>query len=184
MLTRLVQETMQRVEAEAALAVRAGALLVGVALEQLRVEVERDRCRPRPQCPRPLARASPRCTDRRQLRLAERVQQPRRGRVRGDRAEQIGLLRQRPQIGNAIAAVDHRRREINQHPSRIVLRPPTKQMPKPPRQPAVKADPGGQLWHQRRAGTRNERRLIGGDLKRSEPAAMLHSQGASSSCEM
>ena len=45
LLLALVEEAVQRVEAEAALAVRPGALLLCVALEQLGVEVERDRRR-------------------------------------------------------------------------------------------------------------------------------------------
>ena len=171
-------------EAEAALAVRCGALLLRVALQKLRVEVERHRRRPRPQRPRPFARASARLPDRRQLRLAERVQKPCRGRVRRNRTEQLRLLRQHTKIGDTLAAVDHRRREVNQHPSRIVLRPSPKQMREHRRQLTVEAEPASQLRHQHSPRTRNQRRLIGGDLKRSEPAAMLHPQDASSLCRV
>src|SRR5262249_22176905 len=64
MLTRFVEEAVQRVEAEAALAVRAGTLLVSVTLEQLRVEVERDPRRSHAQPPSALARPPTRLADR------------------------------------------------------------------------------------------------------------------------
>src|SRR5205814_10499171 len=97
-LTGLVEEAVQRVEAEAALAVRPAALLLGVALQQLRVEIERDRLRARSQRPGPLAGSAAGGADRRQLVLAERVQQPRGGRVRRNPAEQVRLLGKRTQI--------------------------------------------------------------------------------------
>src|SRR5437879_513008 len=101
-------------ETEAALAVRRRTLLLAMTLEQLSVEVERDRRRPRTQGPRLRARPTTRPPNCRQLLLAQPVQQPRRRRVRRDRAKEIGLLGQRCQIGDAVAAVDQRRRQINE----------------------------------------------------------------------
>jgi hypothetical protein len=181
MLSRFVEEAVERVEAEAALAVRAGALLAGVTLEQLRVEIERDPRRPHAQPPGALTRPPTRLADRGELRLPERREKSCRGRVRRDRTEQRRLLREHAQIGDTVAAVDQRRREINQHPARIMLRPPTKQPRERRRQLPLQPQPGGQLRHQRRTRPRNQTGTISRDLKRSEPAAMLHHQGASSS---
>src|SRR5882672_8234759 len=141
LLARLVAEAMQWVKAEAALAVRARAFLLAVALDKLRVEIQGDRRRPRTQRPCPLAHPPARLTDRRQLPLAEPMQQTRRRRRRSDQPEQIRLLRQRTEVGDTIAAVDQRRREINQQPSRIMLRPPPKQMRERARQLTLQAEP-------------------------------------------
>jgi hypothetical protein len=183
-LTRLVEEAVQWVEAEAALAVRRSTLLLGVALQQLRVEIERDRLRARPQRPGPLAGTAACGADRRQLVLAERVQQPCGGRVRRDAAEQVRLLGKRAQIRDAVAAIDQHRRQINHHSPRVVQRAPLEQAPEPGRELTLEPQPGRQLGHQRQASTRHEALPISSDLKRSEPAARLHSQGASSLCGM
>jgi hypothetical protein len=67
------------------------------------------------QRPRAFARRRPRQTDRRPLRapIACRIRDA--GRMRRDLPEQIGLIGQRAEIGDALAAIDQHRRQIDQH---------------------------------------------------------------------
>ena len=104
--------------------------------------------------------------------------------VRRDLPEQVRLLGKRAQIGDTVAAIDQHRRQINQHPPRPVQRAPLEQLRKPGRKLPLQPQPGRQLGHQHRARARDQTLAISSDLKRSEPAARLHSQGASSLCGM
>jgi hypothetical protein len=80
------------VKAKAALAMRPGALLLGVTLKQLRIEVERERFRAGAGGPGAQARPAPRRAQRLELIVGKRVDQARRRRVRGDIPEEIGLV--------------------------------------------------------------------------------------------
>jgi hypothetical protein len=174
----------QRVETESALAVRRSTLLLGVALDKLRVEVERDPRWAHSQHPRLLAGSAARRADRRQLPGAQGVQQPRRGRMRSNSAEQVGLVSERAEIRDAITAIDQHRCEIDHGPAGIVDRLAREQVRQPHRQLTLKPQPSGQLRHERRPRPRHQRALISANSKRSDPAAMLHPQGASSLCSM
>ena len=166
MLAGLVEEAVQRMEAEAALAVRPATLLLGVALQQLRVEVERDRLRARPQLPRPA--------------LARRGEPPR-----------IAARSFSPSACSSRLAVDcdatwpnksgcsasAPRSETQSPPSTsivarstttrpgIVHRPTAKQMAQPARKLPLQPQPRRQLPQQRRARARAQARP---DQQRSE----------------
>jgi len=121
-LARLVAVGKDRMKAVAALEVSGGALFVGVACQQRRVDVDRDLRRRPGEIPYAHARSRVRALKRLEhaRRRCDLVDHPKRRRVRRDRPEQIDLVTDRAQIGEAVATVGEHHRQITDHPPRIV----------------------------------------------------------------
>jgi hypothetical protein len=112
------------VEAEAALEVARCPYLVGMGGDQCGVEVQRDPLRRRPLRPGSLARLPTRpAQDVHSLRC-DRVDDTPGGRRRRHLAEQLGLLAQHIQVGQAAAPVRDGHDQIPHHLVRVVGRPP------------------------------------------------------------
>jgi hypothetical protein len=133
----VVQPGQQRVIAEPVLERGRGLLLLRVAGHQAGVQVDhqtghggpsagqrRDRsARLRAEQPGPFPRLRPGPFQRSQAGVVDRVQHPPRGRRRGDRPEQAGLVTQHRQIRDGLTAVGQQHREVGQDPTRRVHRP-------------------------------------------------------------
>ena len=65
--------------------------------------------------------------------------------MRGDRAEQVGLVGERAKVSDAVAAVDQHRREVAKHPAGIVRRLAAMQAPEPPRETVHQTEPSREL---------------------------------------
>jgi hypothetical protein len=72
--------------------------------------------------PRDLASHGPSRRDTVQVRVADRVQHPPAGGVRGHRTEHLGLVGQRGDVADALPAIGEHHRHIHHHPPRIVRR--------------------------------------------------------------
>jgi len=120
-LAGAVEVAEQRVEAEAALPGRGGALLLGVGGDEVGVEVKDDLRGCPAERPRALARCRPRLAHPLEPSLFGRGRHRAPGRGRGGhRAEQLGLLAQGAEVGQAVAAVGEAQREIAQDAPAVV----------------------------------------------------------------
>src|SRR6266545_3438811 len=97
-------------------------LLVRVRRRQRRVDIEHRLLRARPELPRALARERNRAAQPRKALSVDRVDHPKRRRVRRHAAEQILLVAQRAQIREAVAAVGEHHDQVAQHDPRIMRR--------------------------------------------------------------
>ena len=113
-LVGLVQIRQHRMKTKPGAIVHRRAFLLGMRVDQRRVDIDHDPLRPHPQAPRPIPRRRTRGAQRiKQCRLArDPIDQPKRRRIRSDRTEQRLLIPDRPKIRQAIAAVGEHHREI------------------------------------------------------------------------
>ena len=98
------------------------------------------------------------------------------GRGGGDRAEQLRLVAQHRQVGQAIATVGQHDRQIAQH-GRVRM-PPTATLWAAPAKRPGQPNPVGQLPQQRRAGMPDHTDPVGGDFEAARRVGSLHPQGA------
>jgi hypothetical protein len=124
-LSRVVGEAEHRVEAEAALVVRGRLLLVlGVDLDQGRVDVEDDLFEALQRCPGRgpgLGPSRPRAA---QDGLVDLAHRPPDGGGGGHIAEQLGLVPQRGHVGDALATAGQHHRHLGQQPAPVLARRP------------------------------------------------------------
>ncbi len=121
--------------AEAALEVAVRQLLLRVGARQRRVDIEHGALRAfalardpplgaRPQPPRPRARDRDRRAQALKAPLVDRVDHPKRRRVRRHLTEQVDLVAQRAHVRQAVAAVGEHHRQVTQHHPGVVRRAP------------------------------------------------------------
>jgi hypothetical protein len=138
-LPGVVAVRQQRMQAKGVLERRRGLLLLRVAHHDVPVQVDHQRLYTggagdprRPERgpgglgalrPRHLPGPGPSGGDRGQFGVAESVQQPPTGGVRGHRPEQGRLVGQDRDVADRLGAVGDRHRQIDQHPPRIMPRP-------------------------------------------------------------
>ena len=117
--------------------------------------------------------------DQRQLPVVELVEQPPARRIRGHRPEQRRLIAQYRDVADALRAVGHRHRQIHQHPTRIMHRPPPPQRPQGLRQLPGQRAAIRQIRQQPRPGMRHHPGPIRrhGDLRAERGS--LHLESAS-----
>ena len=133
-LVRLVQIREDRMKPEPGAVVHRRAFLLGMRVDERRVDIDHDPLGANTEAPRALPRGRTRGAQRvKQRRLAgDRVDQPKRRRVRRDRPEQRLLIPHRAQVRQTVAAVGEHHREIPNHPARdhdardAHARPPTR----------------------------------------------------------
>jgi hypothetical protein len=94
---------------------------------------------------------------------------------RGHRAEQLRLIAQGGQVGQAVAAVGQQHRQIPQH-RRVQM--PTAAARSLPAQRLGQPEPVSQLPQQRRAGMADHAGAVGGDFEAGPRVGSLHPQGA------
>ena len=99
-----------------ALVVAGRLLLLGVRVEQGRIDIEDEPLGTGTEREGALARRLARGTDSLQLRLTDPLDQPERGRVRGDITEQVGLVAKRSEVRQVLAALDQGDDQLAQHP--------------------------------------------------------------------
>ncbi len=177
---RAVQVAQQRVEAEALLPGRRGVLLLRVRGQQARVEVEPQHLRRIGQVrsgagrPGPLPRRGPCRPQEIQPHRVDPVHHPPRGRVRGDRPEQLRLIPQRPQVPQRVPTVCDGHRQIHQHlPGRMRGRQRVGVDQRGG--PALdQTGLGRQLAQQRGPSVRHDPLTIRGDLEPTRALVTLH----------
>jgi len=178
-LAARVQIGQQRMKPEAALEVHRRAFLLGVRADQRRVDIDHDSLWPRAQLPRPRPRSRP-CGAQRLKRggvAGEPVDQPERGRVGGDRAEQRLLIAHRAQVREAVTTVGEHHREIPDHAPRIVPAPALRHAGQRTRELAGEADTVGGLGKQSRARVRHQARSVRRHIYRERASCTHHPQG-------
>jgi hypothetical protein len=122
--------------------------------------------------PRPRVRAAQPLE---QLRLRrDPVDHPERRRIRGHYAEQRLLVTHRAEVADALTAVGEHRRQITDHPARIVTPAALLQASQPQRQSAREPELVGHLREQRRVRVRDQTVSVRCDLYREIAAIALH----------
>ena len=115
-----------------------------------------------------------------ELRLADPLQRPKGGGVRGDVAEQVGLVAKRGQVGQVLAALTEGDEQVAQDLAVGVggaaLAGRRQGLGKPRGQP----QPVGQVGEQKRAGLRAETLAVRRHLYRFELSVSIHLQGDAS----
>jgi len=134
-----------------------------VGHRQRRVNVDDRRLRARPKAPGPRARLGDRAAQPLKAPGVDAVDDPKRGRVRGDLAEQVGLVAQRAEIGQAVAAIAEHHDQITQHHARIVRGGPLSRRCHRLRQRRGQPDPVGHPGQQRAARMSHHARGVRGD---------------------
>jgi hypothetical protein len=107
-----------------------------VGADQRRVKIDHDALGRRASIPSVLSRLAARRAQRVQQHrvMGDRVDHPKRGRVRSDRPEQRPLVADRTQVGQTVAAVGDHHRQIAHHPTRTVPATPLAHRRQRPRQ--------------------------------------------------
>ena len=178
-LAGLIGIGVQRVKPVAALVVPGRPLLLRMARDQRRVQIDRQPLRRAVQPPEPLARP--------RVRRAQRLQQPglgrdpvdhpERGRVRRHLTEQRLLLADRAEIGHALAAVGEHHRQIADHPARVMAATALLQARQPQRQRPRQPELVGDLRQQRAARVRHQTRSVRRDIYGYRASITHHLQG-------
>ncbi len=164
-LAGLISVPVQRVESVAALVGPGRALLLRVRGDQRRVDVDRQPLGRAMHLPEPLTRAGMRGTKlAKQLLGRNPVDDPKRGRVRRDRAEQRLLLADRAEIGHALAAIGQHHRQVPDHPTRIMTTLPLLEHCQPHRQPRRQPQLVGHARAQRTTRMRHQARSVRRDI--------------------
>jgi hypothetical protein len=178
-LAGLIGVGQHRTKPEAALECARCAFLVGVRTDQRGIEIDRQPLGRADQLPRPLAGARmrrPQPTE--PVRIAsDRVDNPKRGRVRADRPEQRRLVTHRAQITQRIAAVGQHHRQIPNHPTGIMAATPPAQGAEPKRQRMRQPGLVGYLRQQRTTGMRHQPLSVRRHLYRETAPIAHHLQG-------
>lgn len=155
------------------------ALLLGVRVDQRRVDIDHDPVRSHPKIPRPLPRTRPGRPEHVKQRgiAGDPVDQPKRRRVRCDRPEQRLLITHRAQVRQAVPAIGEHHREIPNHPTGIVTPTPLAHPRQRQRQLAGEADPVSDLAEQRSPRVRDQTLSVRRDIYRETAPIALHLQG-------
>jgi hypothetical protein len=103
---------------------------------------------------------------------------PRRG-VRGHGAEEIGMIAQRAEVGQAVATVGDHHRQVAQDGPRVMLPHPRKVGQEHPRQRLCQPAAVSELVEEQTAGMAGDALAIGGDVRATERPDTLHLQSAS-----
>jgi hypothetical protein len=150
-----------------------------VRTDQRRIDIDLDLLRARPQLPRPLASLrARRAQSVEQLGLCrDTVDQPKRGRVRGDRAEQRLLIAHHAQIRQTVPAVSEHHRQITDHPPWIVAATALTHTRERHRQRPRQPDTIRGLREQRGARMRHQPLSVRRDIYCEIAAIALHPQG-------
>jgi hypothetical protein len=119
-----------------------------MGVQQRAVDVDDDLIRCCPGRPRPSPRRRPSHRDAAQAVAMDRVEHTPHRRVRADRAEQVGLLAQHGDVGQAVTAIGKHHRKVSQHDPRIVRRATPPSVGHRRRQPGRQPDPVSQLGQQ------------------------------------
>ena len=178
-LVRLVQIRQHRVKTKPGAIVHRRAFLLGMRVDQRRVDIDHYPLRPHPQAPRPIARRRTRAAQRiKQCRLApDPIDQPERRRVRSDRTEQRLLIPDRPKIRQAIAAVGEHHREIPNHPAWVMPPATLPNADQRNRKIAGEPHPVSDLAEQRHPGMGDQTLSVRRDIYREIAPIALHLQG-------
>jgi hypothetical protein len=178
-LACLIGVGVQRVKPVAALPVAGRALLLRMAGDQRRVDVDRELLRRAVQLPEPLARPGVRRAQRVHKRGVRRdpVDHPKRRGVRRDCAEQRLLVAHGTEIGNALTAVGEHHRQIADHAARIMATTPLLDRDKAQRQRPRGPQPVGDARQQRGARVRHEPHSVHRDFYGYRASITHHPQG-------
>ena len=177
-LVGLADAAEQRMEAEAALVRPGGALLVRVGGDQGGVEVEGDVIRTDAVLPSVSPSLGPGLANRSEVEVGgECIDHPPSGGDRGHFPEEVRLVVQDRQVGEAVPTVGDADSEVTQHLTGVMSAPTLLQAGEPPGQRRGQPDPVGQLDQKVAAGVRNHPVAVRRH-HRSRPLGTLHLESA------
>ena len=178
-LVGLVQIRQDRVKPEPGAVVHRRAFLLGMRVDQRRVDIDHDPLGPNPETPRTFPRRRTRGAQRiKQRRLAgDPIDQPKRRRVRSDRPEQRLLIPDRAKVRQTVAAVGEHHREIPDHPAGIMTSTTLTNPRQRTRELPGETDPVSDLAEQRGTRMRNQALSVRRDIYREIAPIALHLQG-------
>jgi hypothetical protein len=166
-------------EPEPGAVVHPRAFLLGMRVDQRRVDIDHDPLGTNTQSPRALPRRRTRRTQRiKQLGLVgDPVDQPERRRVRRDLTEQRRLITDRPQVRETVAAIREHHREIPDHATGVMPSTPLSNVRERVREFAGEADSVSDLAEQRGTRMGDQTFSVRRDIYRQIAPIALHLQG-------
>ena len=166
-------------EAEGALPGGCGVLLLGVGDDDGGVEVQDQAVRPHPVSPGLSPSGGPRPPQGTEPCTLQAIDHPPGGGVAGHPAEEVGMVAQDAEVGEAVAAVRQHHREIADHDPGVVLAPAAEGGCQAGGEGSGQAQPIGQLVEQETAGVADDAVAVRGHQRALQRAGTLHLRSAS-----